>query len=303
MLIKNTPFKLNKNLSLFLLVTALLLLSNFNKAIAQKGNQQLKTVVLDAGHGGKDIGTPHYLLSKDEKDIALDIVLKLGEILKDSMPDLKVLYTRKTDVFIPLQERHEIANKANADLFISVHVNATAGTRTRVAAGYHYVGKGKHRRRVRSYKTVVNRATDAKGTETYVLGLHRNPQKSKAIEDYGDNVTEEPGQLDENDPTTQILVAQYTQTFLSRSIDFASLVQQNFEKEGRSSYGVKQKGLEVLAGSAMPGVLVETGFINNPDEERYLNSDIGQQQVAMAIYKAIKSYKAELNKKRTTTNK
>ena len=251
----------------------------FPPAAAQQELQQFNTIVLDAGHGGKDIGAPHYLLSKDEKDIALGIVLKLGKILQDSMPELKVIYTRKTDVFIPLKERHEIANKAKADLFISVHVNATAGTRR-------------------------SRATDATGTETYVLGLHRNPQKSRAIENYGENFSEESGLLDPNDPTTQILVAQYTQTFLSQSIEFASLVEQNFEKQGRHSYGVRQMGLEVLAGSVMPGVLVETGFINNPSDEEYLNSDIGQQQVAMSIYKAIKAYKAEyVNKKRLTTHK
>src|SRR5690606_38576585 len=127
-----------------------------------------------------------------------------------------------------------------------------------------------------SYKTITNRATNAKGTETYVLGLHRNSQKSKAIESYGDNVTEEPGLLDENDPATQILVAQYTQAFLSRSINFADKVQQNFVQQGRGSYGVKQMGLEVLAGSAMPGALIEIGFINNIEEEAYLNSEAGQ---------------------------
>ncbi|HET8573722.1 MAG TPA: N-acetylmuramoyl-L-alanine amidase [Edaphocola sp.] len=282
-------------------IISLILLIDFWPASAQNAPHALKRIVLDAGHGGKDIGTPHYLLTQDEKDIALNVILKLGQILKDSMPDLQVIYTRTSDVFIPLQQRHEIANKANADLFISVHVNSTAGTRTRVADGYHYVGRGRHRRRVRSYRTIVNRSTDAHGTETYVLGLHRNPQKSKAIENYSETVTDEPGMLDENDPTTQILVAQYTQTFLSKSIDFASLVQQNFEKQGRASYGVKQKGLEVLAGSAMPGVLIETGFINNPDDEKYLNSSVGQQQIAMAIYYAIKSYKAELARKEKIT--
>lgn len=261
-----------------------------------QSSKQLSKIVLDAGHGGSDIGTPKYKLDKNEKDITLDVVLRLGKILKDSMPDLKVIYTRTTDFKPQLQERHEIANKANADLFISIHVNSTAGRRVRVASGHHYVGKGKKRRRVTSYKTVVHRETKANGTETYVLGLHRNSQKGKAIEDYGDNVTEEPGLLDENDPTTQIIVAQYTQAFLSRSINFASKVQDNFEKQGRNSYGVKQKGLEVLAGSAMPGVLIEIGFINNPDDEQYLNSEAGQTQVALAIYRAIKSYKEDLNR-------
>lgn len=289
-----------RKVSIFSIIV-LFLFIDFCPVHAQNTPHALKRIVLDAGHGGSDIGTPHYRLSKDEKDIALDIVLKLGQVLKDSMPDLQVIYTRNTDVFIPLQQRHEIANKANADLFISIHVNSTAGTRTQVANGYHYVGRGKHRRRVKSYKTIVNRSTDAHGTETYVLGLHRNPQKSKAIENYSETVTDEPGMLDENDPTTQILVAQYTQTFLSRSIDFASLVQQNFEKQGRSGYGVKQKGLEVLAGSAMPGVLIETGFINNADDESYLNSSVGQQQIAMAIFHAIKSYKEEMGRKAKVT--
>src|SRR5690606_40328813 len=112
----------------------------------------------------------------------------------------------------------------------------------RVHSGYRWVGKGSKRRKVANYKTVVNRSTNTSGTETYVLGLHRNDQKGRAIEEYGDQVTEEPGMLDPEDPTTQILVAQYTQAFLSRSILFADKVEQNFVKAGRKSFGVKQKG-------------------------------------------------------------
>lgn len=282
----------------FLSIMVFLFLVDCVSVHAQNNPHQLKRIVLDAGHGGKDIGTPRFQMSMDEKDITLAIVLKLGRIIQDSMPDMKVIYVRNTDVYYTPAEHHEIANKANGDLFISVHVNSTAGRKVRVPSGYQYVGKGKHRRRVRSYTTVTRReATAASGTETYVLGLHRNSQKSKAIENYSETATDEAGMLDANDPTTQILVAQYTQTFLSRSIDFASLVEQNLAKSGRNSYGVKQAGLEVLAGSAMPGVLIETGFINNPEDERYLNSEIGQQQIAMAIYRSIKSYKAELARK------
>lgn len=268
----------------------------FSTITNAQSNKSLNKIVIDAGHGGKDAGAPAYRMGKNEKDITLDVALRLGKILNDSMPKLKVIYTRTTDAYPELKERHKIANDANADLFISIHVNATAGTRTRVESGHHYVGKGRRRRKVTSYRTIVNRATDASGTETYVLGLHRSSQKSKAIEDYGDNVTEEPGMLDESDPTTQILVAQYTQAFLSRSINFADKVEQNFKQEGRNSYGVKQKGLEVLAGSAMPGVLIEIGFINNVHDEEYLNSSIGQNQVAMTIYRAIKAYNADLSK-------
>lgn len=257
----------------------------------------VKKVVLDAGHGGRDPGAPKYKYDKNEKDIVLDVVLRLGKMINDSLKDVEVIYTRKTDIYPELKERHEIANKANADLFVSIHVNSTAGTKTRVRSGYRYVGKGSRRRKVPAYKTIVNRETKATGTETYVLGLHRNSQKEKAIEEFGDNVTEEPGLLDENDPMTQIIIAQYSQAFLNKSINFGDKVEKNFVSiAGRKSAGVKQKGLEVLAGSAMPGVLIELGFINNPEDEIFLNSEEGQAQLTYAIFKAIKDYKREMTK-------
>lgn len=267
----------------------------YQQGYAQK--KGVKKVVLDAGHGGRDPGARRYKLNKDEKDIALDVVLRLGRMLNDSLKDVEVIYTRKQDFYPELKERHAIANNANADLFVSVHVNATAGTRSKVQNGYKYVGKGSKRRKVPVYTTVVNRETRATGTETYILGLHRNSQKEKAIEEFGDNVTEEPGMLDESDPMTQILVAQYTQAFQNKSISFGDKVERNFVKiTGRKSAGVKQKGLEVLAGSAMPGVLIELGFINNVEDEIYLNSDEGQFQLAYAIFRAIREYKAEISR-------
>lgn len=285
---------LNKTLlkNIFIL-SVLVFLCNTSIAQNAKG---LKKVVLDAGHGGSDIGAAAFKMHKHEKDLALDIALRVGKLIEDSLPSLKVVYTRKTDVRIELPERHKIANNAQADLFVSIHVNATTGKRTKVANGYKYVGSGSKRRKVKAYKTVVNRETQANGTETYVLGLHRNSQKEKAIEEFGDNLTEEPGMLDENDPMTQVLIAQYSQTFLSRSVTFAGKVQQNFANQNRVDRGVKQKGLEVLAGSAMPGVLIEIGFINNIAEEEYMNSEAGQQEIAYAIFNAIKNYRAEMNK-------
>jgi N-acetylmuramoyl-L-alanine amidase len=262
---------------------------------AQK--KTIKKVVLDAGHGGRDPGAVRYKMTKDEKDIALDVVLKLGKMINDSLKDVEVVYTRKTDFYPELKERHAVANNANADLFISVHVNATAGTRSKVPNGFKYVGKGSKRRKVQVYKTVVNRETKATGTETYVLGLHRNAQKEKAIGEFGDNVTEEPGMLDENDPMTQIIVAQYSKAFLNKSINFGDKVERSFvQYTGRKSAGVKQKGLEVLAGSAMPGVLIELGFINNEEDEIYMNSEEGQLQLVYAIFRAIKEYKIEMSK-------
>lgn len=260
-------------------------------------NKTLKKVVLDAGHGGRDAGTPAFRMNKHEKDIALDIVLKLGKLLNDSLKGVGVVYTRTSDIYPELKERHAIANNAKGDLFISVHVNATAGTKTRVPNGFAYVGKGKKRRKVQQYKTIVNRETKATGTETYVLGLHRNSQKEKAITEFGDQITEETGMLDENDPMTSIIVAQYSQAFLSKSVSFAGKVEANFAKNGRKSAGVKQKGLEVLAGSAMPGVLIEVGFMNNPEDETYINSENGQNEIVRAIFEAIKNYKQELERK------
>lgn len=290
-------FKFRRLLSPLLFLGLILGTTINSSAQATHSKEKPFTIVLDAGHGGHDAGALKYLFPKHEKDIALDVTQKVAKLLRDSLKDTRVLLTRDSDVFIKLQDRHRIANQANGDLFVSIHVNATAGTRTRVQSGYHYVGKGKSRRKVASYKTVVNRSTNANGTETYVLGLHRNSQKSKAIEEYGENLIEdEDALLDENDPTTSILVAQYTQRFLSRSIDLASLIQNNFIAQGRNSYGVKQKGLEVLAGSVMPGVLVEIGFINNAEDEALLNSEKGQQQVAWAIFKGIRDYYRTANK-------
>jgi N-acetylmuramoyl-L-alanine amidase len=263
------------------------------QALAQK---VVSKVVLDAGHGGKDPGAIGSF--SKEKDIALGITLKVRDILNREMPQLKTILTRDADFFVELKGRHEIANKANADLFISIHVNSTAGTRSRVQSGTRRVKQGRKYVTVPVYKTIVNRATSVSGTETYVLGLSRNSQKEKAIGEYSETVSDEPGLMDENDPTTAIIIAQYSQAFLGRSVTLGSKVQQNFGKLGRGNFGVKQKSLEVLAGSAMPGVLIEVGFINNAEEEAYLNSPAGQDALAKAIATAIIDYKLELERKK-----
>lgn len=272
-------------------ILLLILTIYFLPNTAHANGKKITKIVLDAGHGGQDIGARGQF--SHEADLTLAVTLRLGKMIKDSLKDVQVVYTRTTDVYPTLPERHEIANRANADLFMSIHVNSTAGTTTRVQTGTRTVKKGKKRIKQPVYKTIHHRETSAAGTETYVLGLHRNSEKQKAIGEYGDNVTEEPGLLNPNDPQTAIIIAQYSQAFLSRSVSLASKVQESFATQGRGDYGVKQMGLEVLAGSAMPGVLVEIGFINNPTEEAYLNSEKGQMEVAQAIFKGIKAYKAE----------
>jgi N-acetylmuramoyl-L-alanine amidase len=258
------------------------------------GNKKISKIVIDAGHGGHDIGARGQY--SEEKNLTLAVALKLGRIVKDSLEDVKVIFTRTSDDYPSLVERHEIANKSNADLFVSVHVNSTPFTYTRVLKGHKTVKKGKKRVKQPIYQSIRHHTTTRSGVETYVLGLHRNSQKAEAIGEYGENVVDEPGLLNENDPQTAIIVAQYSQAFLTRSVSLGTRIQQQFARQGRADLGVKQMGLEVLAGSAMPGVLVEIGFISNPQEEDYLNSEKGQTEVALAIYKGIKAYKADIER-------
>lgn len=240
--------------------------------------KKIHKIALDAGHGGGKPGAIGHF--SKEKDIALAVTLKLGEMISKNMKGREVIYTRTTDADIHWVERHEIANRAKADLFISVHVNSTPGKRRRVKSGGRW-------------RTVYDKATSANGTECYVLGLHRTSQNEESIGEYTTNLTgehDEEGLLDEKDPMTAIILAQYANAFLSSSVDLGTRIQEQFAKQGRLDRGVKQQGLEVLAGSVMPGVLVEIGFINNVEEEKYLNSPKGQAEVAEAIYKGIESY-------------
>lgn len=265
----------------------------------QKGFAQAKKVnqvVLDAGHGGHDAGARGGTGMLNEKDIALAVTLKVGKFINDSLKMVKPLFTRTTDVFIPLPDRHKIANQAGADLFVAIHVNASPGSYEKIKTGSRTIGKGKKRKTVPVYKTIHHRETAAHGTETWVLGLNRTGQKEDAISEYGNNLTEEPGILNENDPETAIIIAQYSQVFLKKSVSLAQKVQDEFATQGRRDLGVKQKGLEVLAGSVMPGALIEIGFINNTEEELYLNSEKGQNEVAYAIFRAIRNYKIEVEK-------
>jgi len=254
----------------------------------------ISKIVIDAGHGGSDIGA-QGAISK-EKDITLAVTLKVGKIFADSMRNVQIIYTRTTDDYPSLVDRHEIANKANADLFVAIHVNSTPFTYTKIKEGYKTVKRHHKNVKVAVYRTIRHHETKRSGVETYVLGLRRNSQKEDAIGEYSDNVTSEPGLLNENDPQTAIIIAQYSRAFLSRSISLGSKIQEQFGISGRPNLGVKQMNLEVLAGSAMPGVLVEIGFITNIQEEAYLNSERGQEEVAMAIYKGIKAYKADIEK-------
>ena len=224
-------------------------------------------VVLDAGHGGHDPGNigNGYL----EKEIALAIVLKIGEELKKN-PDIKVVYTRDDDTFVDLFERGQIANQANADLFVSVHCNA--------------------------------HNSDAYGTETYVLGLHANRQnfevakKENSVIYLEDDYEQKYAEYDINSPESIIGLTIMQEEFLDQSIQLGKKLQDNFTKSlKRKDRKVKQAGFIVLHQTFMPSVLVETGFLTNKNEGSYLNSKKGQDEMGKAIAKAILGYKNEIS--------
>lgn len=235
-------------------------------AAAQKESRgSFRTVVLDPGHGGKDPGA----LGKTakEKDIVLAVALKVGEYLKKEMPDLNLVYTRNTDVFVPLDERAEIANKAKADLFVSIHANWISNPKIQ-------------------------------GTETFVLGLHRSEEnlevakKENSVIILEDDYSTKYEGFDPNQTESYIIFELMQNVYLDQSIEAASAIQQQFEKRvGRHNRGVKQAGFLVLRKTAMPGILVELGFLSNQDEEKFMMSEEGQTYLASAIFRAIRDYK------------
>jgi N-acetylmuramoyl-L-alanine amidase len=259
-------------------------------------SKKITKIVIDAGHGGKDAGAHGEVAY--EKDLCLAIALKLGKMIEDSLGDVETIYTRTTDVYPKLEERHEIANKAGADLFVSIHINSTPFWYEKVQIGTKKVttGKGKHKKTktVAVYKSIRHHTTQVNGVETLVLGSIRNNEKSAAVGEYSEAIVDEPGLMNENDPQTAIIIAQYTKAFLGNSVALGTAIQDAFGAQGRRDMGVKQQSLEILAGSYMPGVLVECGFITNTDEEAYMNSEAGQMEIARAIFQGIRRYKWEM---------
>lgn len=229
------------------------------------------TIVVDAGHGGKDPGSISHKVQ--EKKITLAIAKKLGKMLQDSIKNVKVIYTRSTDKFIELHERPKIANRNKADIFISIHCN--------------------HNGSSRPY-----------GSETYVMGLHKSngnldvaKRENSAIlyEDDYDKKEEYEG-FDPNSPEAHIIFSFYQNAFLDQSLHLASYIETQLSKRKKmnKSRGVKQAGFLVLWKTAMPSVLVETGFISNTKERLYLSSSKGQDEVAHSILKAVKKYQTYL---------
>ncbi len=232
-----------------------------------KSGYKLRTIVIDAGHGGHDPGC----LGSDsrEKEVALKIALKLGKLIETNCPDVRVIYTRKTDEFIPLIERANIANRAKADLFICIHLNSGP------KAAY--------------------------GVETFVMGLHKTDdnlnvaKRENASILLEDNYQKTYDGFDPNSPEANIIFSLYQNQFMQQSLSFAAKIQSQFKNNSkRFVRGVKQAGFLVLYKTSMPSVLIENGFLTNENDQRFLISDAGQASMASSIYRAFKSYKSEL---------
>jgi len=277
----------------------------------------IRTLIIDAGHGGKDPGA--HGLRSHEADVALDIALKFGKVVKEAYPDIKIIYTRTTDelpgggndIKQALRYRAELANRSKGDLFISIHCNATAqppgGWYAKRVIGHKkktaYVGRGKKRRKITVLDPIYQSywvENTRKGTETYVWAADRSGSKADQIsenEEGGEVVEDSLNVLDLNSPEARIKAQLYTKYFFKNSAYLAYLVEEEFKESGRMSYGVKQrnnKGIWVLQATGMPSILVETGFITNKEEENYLNSDKGQGEVVDNIFDAFKKYKNDL---------
>jgi N-acetylmuramoyl-L-alanine amidase len=223
---------------------------------------KIKTVVIDAGHGGKDPGCHGGYAH--EKDVCLSMALTLGKLIKEKYPSITVKYTRETDVFVELIERANIANKANADLFICIHANAGP--------------------------------TSAYGTETYVLGLHRTESQQKVMERENSIISleEDKGakyKAFDLTPDAMIAIQLQQNVNLNNAIKFAGFLQSEFKNIGRFDRGVKQAGFLVLYKTAMPSVLIETGFLTNPNEEAFIGNAAGQEKMSNAMLKAFVKYK------------
>jgi N-acetylmuramoyl-L-alanine amidase len=244
------------------------------KAAPPKAYFKFKTVVIDAGHGGKDPGA-HGTYSL-EKNVALAIAEKVQlRIIKD-MDDINVVMTRSSDKFIELNKRSEIANKKNANLFISIHCNS-------------------------SPEGIAENSHKEKGVLLLVYGFHRKEEQMEALRENASIYIEKDYKKNyegysENDPTALIVLNAFMQKYRRQSILFGEILNKEFvNHDGRKSLGVKEQGVLVLAHSAMPAVLVETGYINNPVEEKYLNSVSGQNAIAASIVRAIKLYREAIN--------
>jgi len=304
----------------FLFLFAALHLLIINEITAQTP-KQIKTIIVDAGHGGADVGASGQYensLRSKEKDVTLAIALKLVEELKKELPGVKIVPTRTTDIYQNPREKANLAKENKGDLFLCIHADSgplkpgkrQVGTRTVTRYKVTYTGKGKKRKKhsepyeveepvYEYFKMPLSRS----GTSVWIFAAHKTSEVMKNIMGGDENFEIEADAVDSathtfdfNSPEGRIIAGIYAQRYQVRSDRLATYVNDEIEQTGRPALGVNQRqvGIWVLQATNMPAILVETGFINNPEDERYINSESGQQELAEAITRAVKKYKAQV---------
>lgn len=319
----NKSFRFLSVVKVGFFIAASLLLINTN-AYSQVP-KKIKTIIIDPGHGGEDHGAHgeyEGTLGSQEKNITLAISMKLVAELKKQMPGVNIIPTRTTDVYNSVKEKAKFANDNHGDLFVCIHADAVnlktgsriIGYRTETYHTTKYTGKGKHKKKVVTahtrevpIKQYYKIPTTRKGTSTLILAAHKTDAKIKALED-GDmqfETADNDSSLNINydSPEWKASALLYSQNYFKKSYQLASSVQEEIAKTGRNDLGVWQRqiGLWVLQATQMPAILIETGFIANYDDERYLNSEKGQQEIAEAITRALIKYKNQVETPKSVT--
>ncbi|MCE3259099.1 MAG: N-acetylmuramoyl-L-alanine amidase [Bacteroidetes bacterium] len=279
------------------LVAVMAVVGGFTSSKGKGGG--IKIIVIDPGHGGKDPGCNG--VTHKEKDISLAVALKLGKLIEENMKDVKVIYTRTTDVFVELEDRAQIANKAKADLFISIHCNA---------AGKPVIIRDKKtgKKKIKTYKNKKGKIVQVEkpnpvpfGTETYVMGLKNEEGKMKVATRENsaifleDDYEKKYGGFDPESEESYIIMSNYTSAYVIQSASLAMKLQEEYKsKAGRIDKGVHRQSIWVLWRTSMPSILTEIGYLTNPLEEQFLGSKEGQDYLAKAIYRGLRKYKDEV---------
>lgn len=289
-------------LNLLILIGLICPTIKLNGQATAKG-PKIKTIIIDAGHGGTDQGARGDYST--EAQITLQLAMRLDTILREEMPGTRIVMSRTTDVFHDVTQKADFANKENGDLFVCIHVNAAPPKKTVV--GYKSVAayKGKGSKRKKYYKKVPiykSSPNPAHGTSTYVWAADRADEKTQGIieDERYESSAEVMDIPDVNSPEAVIKARLWSQKFFKNSVRLASMIESEFVATGRKSLGVLQrnhKGIWVLQATNMPAVLIETGFITDRDEEAYLNSDSGQLEITRAIANAVLKYKVLIDGK------
>jgi N-acetylmuramoyl-L-alanine amidase len=289
------------------ILASALVLFLFSSSISfAQTKSRIKTIIVDAGHGGNDQGAKGSYST--EAEITLKLALKVGQILEQELSSTKIIQTRTSDITQPVTEKAAFANQNKGDLFVCIHVNAASPNRHSQVIGHktrtYYTGKGskrrKHTKREPVYK-VWYTPNPREGTATYVWAADRSTLKSDAVSERFESEGELTDVPDPSTPEGIIASRLWVQKYFKNSVKLASMIQDEFVKLGRENDGVLQrneKGIWVLQATNMPAVLIETGFITNKSEEDYHNSSDGQDQISRAIADAVIAYKNQTDASR-----